>query len=342
MPARSSRDTLVRQWELLKLLPSSGSGKSIRELTESLNGMGFPVSDRQVERDLRQLEGVMPIEGIGTRPFGWRWIKGSSRYVAGMSLPEALSWQLVADSLHPLLPRSMLASLEPHFREAADKLEAMAANNPAAGWRDRVRLVTPALPAIPPKIPDNILEAVQNALLLQRQLLITYRGYGADESHTMPLHPLALIQRGPVSYLASTVYNYQDVRLIALHRIETAEELSDAAIVPPDFRLDNLLENGMLQFGNGEWLTLEARVRPNLAKLLEETKLSIDQLLVPDTDNAFLLTVRLIDSWQLKWWILSQGEDIEVLGPTALREEIRKALKKAARQYAKPEPTFRE
>lgn len=335
MPARSSRDTLVRQWELLKLLPSSGSGKSIRELTESLNGMGFPVSARQVERDLRQLEGVMPIEGIGTRPYGWRWIKGSSRYVASISLPEALSWQLVADSLHPLLPRSMLVNLEPHFREAADKLEAMAAYNPAAGWRDRVRVVTPALPVIPPKIPDSILEPVQNALLLQKQLLVTYRSYGSSESHAMTLHPLGLIQRGPASYLAATVYNYRDVRLLALHRIETAEELAEAATVPPDFQLDKLIENGMGQFGDGEWVTLEARVHQNLAKLLDETKLSADQTLIADGENTFRLTVRLINSWQLKWWILSQGDDIEVLGPASLREEIRKTLKMASRQYNK-------
>ena len=34
------------------------------------------------------------------------------------NLPEALSWQLVSDTIKPLLPLSILGSLEPHFLEA--------------------------------------------------------------------------------------------------------------------------------------------------------------------------------------------------------------------------------
>ena len=40
MPARASRDTLARQWDLLKLLPSSGTGKTIAELCRALSDLG--------------------------------------------------------------------------------------------------------------------------------------------------------------------------------------------------------------------------------------------------------------------------------------------------------------
>ena len=45
-----TRNTIVRQWELLKLLPSAGSGKTIKEMTSTLVGIGFPIGERQVER----------------------------------------------------------------------------------------------------------------------------------------------------------------------------------------------------------------------------------------------------------------------------------------------------
>ena len=38
-------------------------------------------------------------------------------------------------------------------------------------------------------------------------------------------------------------------------------------------------------------------------------------------------------SWQLKWWILSQGAGIEVLGQVFLREEIAATLTQAKKQY---------
>jgi predicted DNA-binding transcriptional regulator YafY len=55
MPTRKTQSTLARQWELLKLLPSRGTGKTAKQLAEALNDAGFKISKRQVERDLADL-----------------------------------------------------------------------------------------------------------------------------------------------------------------------------------------------------------------------------------------------------------------------------------------------
>lgn len=43
---------------------------------------------------------------------------------------------------------------------------------------------------------------------------------GAKAASTYHLHPLALVVRGPVTYLVATASDYPDVRLYALHRIQ--------------------------------------------------------------------------------------------------------------------------
>ena len=333
MPANNTRNTLSRQWELLRLLPSTGSGKSVRELTDDLNSLDFAVSIRQVERDLKQLQGLMPIEcNDSGKPHGWRWIKGASRHIAAMSLPEALSWQLVADTVRPLLPVSILEALEPHFREAHDKLTALADNNLAAQWTQKIRVVQPALPVIAPAIIPIVLEQIQQALLSHRQLEAGYRGVSAEQVKQMTLNPLGFILRGSVSYLVATAFGFTEPRLFALHRFENAVVLDTTAITPERFSLDDYIATGALHFGSGEVLQLEILVDLWLKKILQESPLSTDQQII-DHESRFRVTATVTDTWQLQWWILAKSDAVEVLKPEWLRDIIKKQLKSAAKQY---------
>ena len=333
MPANNTRNTLSRQWELLRLLPSTGSGKSVRELTEDLNSIDFTVSIRQVERDLKQLQGLMPIEcNDNGKPHGWRWIKGASRHIAAMSLPEALSWQLVADTVRPMLPVSILEALEPHFREAHDKLTALADSNLAAQWTQKIRVVQPSLPVIAPAIIPAVLEQIQQALLSHRQLEAGYRGVSAEQAKQMTLNPLGFILRGSVSYLVATAFGFTEPRLFALHRFENAVVLDTTAITPERFSLDDYIATGALHFGSGEIIQLEILVDLWLKKILQESPLSTDQQII-DHELRFQVTATVTDTWQLQWWILAKSDAVEVLNPEWLRDIIKKQLKAAAKQY---------
>ena len=333
MPANNTRNTLSRQWELLRLLPSTGSGKSVRELTDDLNSIDFTVSIRQVERDLKQLQGLMPIEcNDNGKPHGWRWIKGASRHIAAMSLPEALSWQLVADTVRPMLPVSILEALEPHFREARDKLTALADSNIAAQWTQKIRVVQPSLPVIAPAIIPAVLEQIQQALLSHRQLEAGYRGVSAEQVKQMTLNPLGFILRGSVSYLVATAFGFTEPRLFALHRFENAIVLDSTAITPERFSLDDYIATGALHFGSGEVIQLEILVDLWLKKILQETPLSTDQQII-DHESRFRVLATVTDTWQLQWWILAKSDSVEVLKPKFLRDTIKKQLKTAAKQY---------
>ena len=68
--------------------------------------------------------------------------------------------------------------------------------------------------------------------------------------------------------------------------------------------------------------------------MVAESPLSTDQVMEQDTIHA---TVQ--DSWELRWWILSQGAGIEVLEPMALREEIAQSLRDACKRYDTPVKT---
>lgn len=333
MPQRPSRDTLLRIWEMLNQLPTAGDGLTAQEIMRLLQAEGFAVSQRQVERDLIEMERALPITPSEDRPARWKWISGAQRQLGNMALPEALTWQFVSDIVTPLLPRAMLKSLDPFFVASQRRLDAIRQQSPAAGWRDRVRMVMPSQPLLPPKVPDNVLDTIQNAVLLRSQVHVSYRHPGADAATELPLHPLGLIQRGQITYVLATAYQYQDVRLFALHRITSAVMLKAPVVSPEGFDIDEALRKGLGQFGTGRVIRLVARVDKWLAFHLQETRLSEEQALTELPDGRWHLEADVMETWQLEWWILSQGPALEVLEPEDLRDHIRRTLKKAVRQY---------
>jgi predicted DNA-binding transcriptional regulator YafY len=175
------------------------------------------------------------------------------------------------------------------------------------------------------------LEIIQTALLHNNQVQIQYFGNNLKESELV-LSPLGLIVRGAITYLVATAFEYQDVRLYAFHRIKSAIPLFDSAQRPKGFDLSQYIDDGAMQFGGGTPIALTAIVSSSLARILTETPMSTDQKTI-NVKEGLRISATVIDSWQLRWWILSMGDNIKVLKPARLSKEIYSTLKKAADQY---------
>lgn len=340
MADNSKQDVIARQWEMLKLLPTRGTGSSAGQLTQSLIDLGYAVDKRTVERDLRKLTTLFPIVvDERSKPFGWRWAKHARVDMPGMDVGEALSLALIEQYLKPALPATMVRVLTGRFRQAVDKLAALGSSNRSSRWLQKIKVVAPALHLLPPAIPDGVLETVQEALLEDEQIEVAYRS-ADDEAHkSLRLHPLGIVLRGQSTYLVATAFEYTDPRLLALHRMKSVERLGVPAKRPRGFDLDAYVESGAMEFGDGTPIQLVARVSSQLARHLAETPLSRDMTLQAMGDD-FKVTATVRHTWQLHWWILSQADDIEILKPAALRKEVGTTLLDASKRYAKaPAPS---
>jgi len=70
-PAVRNRHVLVIASILLSLPVNRRIGTA--EIQQRLTSEGIPVSLRTVQRHLTDLSAVLPIEGDGASPQGWRW-----------------------------------------------------------------------------------------------------------------------------------------------------------------------------------------------------------------------------------------------------------------------------
>lgn len=335
MPANKTRFTLVRQWGMLRLLPSWPQMATYAEIAARLEEHeDFKVDPNTVRRDLEQLSLIFPIcveERGRTHYVGWA--KGADPVLRTMGVSEAMALVMAEQHLGQLLPSSVFDALHNVFNRAHQTLHSVDGHNPAATWMQKVRAVPPSQPMAPPTIDPAIQELLSRALLEGRQVDVLYGGGGRDEPRPMRLHPLGLILRAPSLYLVATAWDYhrlEDVHLHALHRFVEVTIRDEPVQIPDGFDLDKELARGLADFGGAkEPIALVMRVTRELAAILSETPLALrgmppesDQILTPEADGSVRVKATVNDSWQLRWWLRAQAPQVaEILSPEYLRQE---------------------
>ena len=319
MPSANIRDTLMRHWRLMELLPRQPHSITTKAIHKRLEEAGFTVTRRTVERDLQGLmeSGFAIVVDTTQEPYLWSWdAKTPAMTVPTPSVSDALLLAMVKDYVGPMLPPQMLDALQPYLDRAVLVLDSAKANNTLANWRDKVHAVLPTQVLIAPEIPVEVQRAVSDALLQETQLEVIYDSMSGKKGQAMTVHPHALIHRGQMAYLICSCWDYKDMRRLAMHRIREATNTYTPMVKQADFNMLQYLAQGHGDFGEGELRNLDIKVAPELAAYLDECKLTKDQKLTPlkKPEGWSRLTAQLPDTPQLKSWLLSQGDDVIVKG----------------------------
>ena len=232
--------------------------------------------------------------------------------------------------------KNLKIELQGVFSLARSKLDELKNHNNhlSKGWLDKIRVVQPTQSLLPPQINLDIQSDIYRAVLENRQILTIYKPVGIEESKEYVLHPLGIIMRGSVIYLVASAWDYSAVRLYALHRFNQITLLDKAVQVPDGFNIDKAIAEGFADFVTQDGaIQLEILCDQCVADYLAETPLSNDQIVKLEADGWLRLTATVNDTWQLRWWLLSQGAGLEVCLPLSLRAEIKAALIEASKLY---------
>ncbi len=332
MPKQNNINSLARQWELLRIIPSRRPGITALDLTRQIADKGYTVTKRTIERDLRDLSMLFPlVADEDSVPFRWYWFKDISSEFGGIEVTDAVSLTLAENVLKSILPISMVKMLNPKFELAHKKLAALEAL-PISKWSSKVRYIPESLSFKTVNIREDVLERIQSALVDGLQIKAYYDPLGRV-SRTYILNPFAIIQRGVRTYLiASNPEHGQAPMQYALQRFRRVEILDSRADIPQDFDLDKYIASGAMEFGSGGTIKLQAIVSDTLASYLNEVAISEDQR-INYRNGKWVLTATVRDSWQLWFWIRSQGSDIVVQKPKSLRDEIIESLQESLKTY---------
>ena len=327
-------DTALRYLEMLGFIPKEPGNISTPDLLKKLQDKGYRIDLRTVQRDLTKLSasGLFPFTSSeGTKPLCWFWPQNTPRMQFPlMTADEALTFKLVEQFLNPLLPLSVKNQLAAYFILADSTLKA----SPLANWTDKVRIISNNQTLLPAKINDTVLAVVYEALLKSRRFTASYRPR-KNQVKPYEVNPLGLILKGSALYLVATLWDYQDIKQLALHRFSEATLLDKDVSAPGDFSLDAYIAEGGFDYPTIPEHSIRLTVKINdwIKKYLSETPLSADQQITRLDAMTYQLQATVKDTLQLRWWLRSFAADVEIMEPLSLREEFVESAKALSQIY---------
>jgi len=329
----SAAETLRRLSRMLQMIPR---GRRIDAATIEglLANEGISANRRTIQRDLEALARQMP--GLccdaDTRPYGWYWDKKAPlTEIPSMGLETAVTLRLVESHLADALPRATLRTLKPYFDRAREALSEGDGTR-LARWVKKIRIIPRGQALLPKDVPDQLLETVYTALLEERCIKARYRPRDGNEREYL-IHPLGLVLRNGAFILVCTFGEHSEVCQVLLHRMKHAEIVAQRTQIPRGFHLDDHLREGHLSFRLMGKIKLQALIDRRAGVNLHETPISKDQKLTDHDHNHELLEATVTDTVELRAWLHSYGDMLEVLEPKALRREFAAAAKKLAERY---------
>ena len=314
-----STETLYRHWRILDLLPAAPGSATAPALWARLKDEGFQCTKRTVERDLEVLSGHHPlVVEDSEKPFRWAFAhRAPQRVLPGLTPAQAVALALAREHLGALLPKPLAESLEPLYRSAAAVMSDLGWKR----WVEATAFVPSTQQLIPAKYDTEVLFSIQKAIAENRRLSIRYRKKWDDAPVDREVSPLGVLFGGAVSYLVATDVRGEQPKQFALHRVESASVVEAGRHVPKGFKFKDYARSAEAKWLHEPNIRLVLWIDPPAAEHLRETPLSEDQtwrrLSSPDVVEV---TATVDDTEQLRWWLLSFGEQINVKSPRSMRK----------------------
>jgi predicted DNA-binding transcriptional regulator YafY len=319
---KRATDTLTRQWTMLKHVPAHPHWISTKGMFDYLNKEGHDITLRTIQRDLDRLSVDFPLISMKEgRENLWQWTKGAHALeIPSMTPTTALVFQLVEQYLNPMLPRSTLELIKPYLDRASEIMKTTSFH----GWRKSVRMLNRGPRLIPPPLRTDIRDVVYTALLEKKRFEVIYRARARENAVEYLVNPLGLVIKEGITYMVCSLWDYKDLKQLALHRMQSATLTDTPAVRHRGFDLDTYIDqdSGFAYPVSINRLKLKIRMENVAAFHLYESKLSKDQQIKKLNENEVQLTATVADCSEIRWWLLGFGDQVEVLGPKKLRKEF--------------------
>lgn len=330
--AGRKRDRLARMLAVIGILYSKGSTEQGVPVSEIARLTGMNV--RTVYRDLKALEEelAVPIYQAGRGRYG-------------------IERRFFLPPLHLTVPEAIVlflaARLIARWSDESDQAVIGAFTKIAAALPQPIaRHVTATMLAVGEQHPNERFTAIFNTVARGwaegRVVEIVYRSggraTGSGEERRTRVQPYLLepFGAGRSIYLIGFDESVDAIRTFKIERIRQATLTVDRYEIPESFDPDEYLASswGIWSLDNTPPVEVRLRFDPVVADRVRETVWHRSQTLEDLPDGGIEMTVRVAGIVEIRPWILSWGDQVEVLAPSELRDAVAAAVRGAAGRYA--------
>ncbi len=179
---------------------------------------------------------------------------------------------------------------------------------------------------------EEIIEKLTDAILQQRTCIVEYYSFSSGKIKKFNIDPLKLFDWNGGLYLWIHASEYDDIRILAVERINSISVTEEEFSRPDHFDPDELMEDtfGIIYDDPVKVrIQFSAKQAPYICERQWCKKQNIEKL----DDGSIILTMDTSGWYDVKKMILSFGTEAELLEPADKRKEIKEAIKKMAALY---------
>jgi predicted DNA-binding transcriptional regulator YafY len=171
------------------------------------------------------------------------------------------------------------------------------------------------------------------AIMDAKQLRITYYSYSSNKVSERIINPYALTFRKRSWYLIGYCYTRYKVLMFRTNRIKAIRYTGESFRPPQNFSVDEYMGSSW-QVMTGEKTKVIIRFNAEITPLIKEINWHPDQQIIDLPDGSILFIVTVAGIKEIALWILSYGDNAEVLHPEKLRNEIAETAKRMTQRYS--------
>jgi predicted DNA-binding transcriptional regulator YafY len=318
-------------------------GLTARELTEIVNNElyqferesnpdhSLEVSERMIRLDIKKMPEIFPVEIINRN--GRFYYESSEDSIDNINITEQ-------DKTAITLAMGVFARFKgtPLFDQFSDAVTRILASSVLRkiNTTDTQKYIQVA------EVSDSSgiewLERIYNAIIEKKTLKLHYKNFGEQPS-IRSISPYMLKEYRNKWYLIAYVHDISKSEKILLHRLNrilnieesNAEYINDKTFDGKKYFKYTL---GVFHKHGEEPIHVKLKLHgKHIIKLISEDRIHNTQEFIPLSADEALVHLTVYDSPELKTFILSHGENIEVLEPKFLRDSIMDSLKKSLSHY---------
>lgn len=291
----------------------------------------FGVKQRTIERDFERLRDEL------NAPLEYDRSQNAYHYTdPTFSVPSVLLTEgelFTVSTVLPLMEQYKNTPLENSFRSIMEKIvsflpEKVSVNS--SFLNQDINFISDPLP----KIDENIFNSIFEAVKSRRAVSFDYKSATSRTFKKKTFDSYRVLCQKGSWYVIGFDRGAEKIRVYALARIKNISLERETFNVPNDFDLKNYIDLDLGIWNNSEPpAEYELLFAPETANYILEREWHKDQQVEENEDGSVSLKFTSNQKQMIFSWVMSFGDAVTVIAPSALREQIRAECEKVAGKY---------
>jgi len=321
---------IQRQHFLLSILANTKSGYTAKDLLHYATGAGYDVSSRTISRDIDDLSRSFPVYEEKCKGEICYFLADRLEGLVEFNLDELITLYYLKEIAEAHASSDLATSSVYLINKLLSKLstDKFTLINT---FKDAIR-VDPEIANSKNTLDVTMLQKIRSAVANQSPIEICYSAFNTGETTTRRVDPYFLELSEGCYKIVGFCYLRNEFRAFNVSRI-ISMKVEDGKFEKPENFYEEYVEGRFDKLASGNKTTLKFCLWGQAARLVKEYESKRADKITDKPDGKIIFEKNAAVTHDVLMWVLSYGDEIEVIEPLELKEQVINAAKGILKNY---------